>query len=431
MNSRYNVVASRQQFGSGGIWSHNYQWHIPTQTYPSTMLGDDPPMPTNFSVYYPDGRVTAFSKTTQDTAYRAPAGSGISDRFQYTNPHNGSCYLLLPDEGKVRFYATAAYTYIGGVTGEEGYWTISFSVTGIIDPHGRTLSISYPADGSMMIKEPAGRCLKVFYVSFNGKSVVDRVEERADTTTTTARRTVKYYYLNYNAWASVLDKVVYFGDASLTATYKYQNSNISGETRPLIWKCVDPMFDGPMWRIAYKFAPYATGVVHGQLLSENYLDAALNVGAADVFSITNERGHITKYWRDTSKRIIRIDYPTGAYETFTYNSFGQVLSHRMTNGGSESFVYDTRGLLQTHTNGDNKVTTVYHDADDRISQIVDPRGNTTWFLYNRRGQVTEKKNADQSRQTFVYNITGTVASSTDELNHTTQYTTTIISASSA
>jgi YD repeat-containing protein len=47
-----------------------------------------------------------------------------------------------------------------------------------------------------------------------------------------------------------------------------------------------------------------------------------------VASRKNERDKTTTYTRDPiTNRITRIDYPDGGYETFTYNSFGQVLTH--------------------------------------------------------------------------------------------------------
>ncbi len=51
----------------------------------------------------------------------------------------------------------------------------------------------------------------------------------------------------------------------------------------------------------------------------------------------------TTYQRDpTTHQVTEVDYPDGGYETFSYNSFGQILTHRMTSGGTESFTYDGR-----------------------------------------------------------------------------------------
>ncbi len=80
-------------------------------------------------------------------------------------------------------------------------------------------------------------------------------------------------------------------------------------------------------------------------------------------SRTDELGRTTTYTRDANNRITRKDYPTPdarpgldptpapVYEAFDYscNSFSEVCAHRMTNGGSESYTYDSRGMKLTYT----------------------------------------------------------------------------------
>ena len=58
--------------------------------------------------------------------------------------------------------------------------------------------------------------------------------------------------------------------------------------------------------------------------------------------------------RDSSNRVTEIDYPDGGKETFPlYNAFNQVRTHGMVTGGTETFTYDGRGLLQEYRNPDN------------------------------------------------------------------------------
>src|SRR5262249_37588205 len=69
-----------------------------------------------------------------------------------------------------------------------------------------------------------------------------------------------------------------------------------------------------------------------------------------VHSVSDERQNMTTYTRDTNFRVTLIDYPSDAntpasFEEFTYNNFGQVLTHHLRNGAWETFVYDGRGLL--------------------------------------------------------------------------------------
>jgi RHS repeat-associated protein len=124
-------------------------------------------------------------------------------------------------------------------------------------------------------------------------------------------------------------------------------------------------------------------------------------------SRTDENNHRTDYTRDSNNRITRKDYPADTngireYETFTYNSFGQTLTHRMRTGAYEHFNYDSRGLLLAKTNptwnsdwasslaSDPKSTlTYYTSADyngvwtDRIKSGTDPRGLVTQYEYDR------------------------------------------------
>jgi RHS repeat-associated protein len=121
----------------------------------------------------------------------------------------------------------------------------------------------------------------------------------------------------------------------------------------------------------------------------------------------NVNGKVTGHILDaTTKRRTRTNHPDATYETWTYNTYGQVLTHRQRNGFSESWTYDAAGLLRTHTDAVGAVTTWHYYGDStypatndnniavniigRIAAIVDPHGNTTAFHYNDRGQITRQ-----------------------------------------
>jgi RHS repeat-associated protein len=148
-----------------------------------------------------------------------------------------------------------------------------------------------------------------------------------------------------------------------------------------------------------------------------------------LYSSKDEGGNFTFYLRDGNKRVRRINYPDGGYEEFTYNDFGQILTHTLTSGGVETFHYDGRGLLDfswppatpsDETPWQNPTHYFYYTSGpqmDRLRQVVDPRNYSTTFEYNRRGQVI-KVTHDQDR-TYAqngYNLDGTLAWTADE-NH--------------
>lgn len=133
-----------------------------------------------------------------------------------------------------------------------------------------------------------------------------------------------------------------------------------------------------------------------------------------VASRTDELGRTTYFDRDGNNRIWRTRHPNGAEEIFTYNHFGQVLTHRLTNGGTESFGYDERGLKRSFTNAEGHTTTYHYRWDDRLWQTIDPLGRSSWLWYNQRGQVIEVKHDDQTTINSGYNPDGTLAWTADE-----------------
>ena len=175
---------------------------------------------------------------------------------------------------------------------------------------------------------------------------------------------------------------------------------------------------------------------------------------------TDERGNTTSYLRDANNRVSRINYPDGTYETFTFNSFGQVLTHRLRNNdlgaiGSpvsyEHFEYDARGLLRKKWNPTTSATpveaepkttyTYYGDTSgdpvgwtDRVKTETDPRGNVVQVEYDRhittgqpcagRGLLTKKTfiSDNNNYQSFGYDIYGNKVWEENELRQRTEYT---------
>lgn len=153
MNTRYTPGAGALEFGQAGTWRHSYQWSINSITY--TGWGAYNWMPPSYWVNYPDGRRVLFAAGYQGSDPYFRAAPGISDRFVQLSSSQTECYLLLPDGGKVWFHADISRepAYDGGPIVS----TFDFTFAGLIDPYGQVTTVSYPADGSMTITEPAGR----------------------------------------------------------------------------------------------------------------------------------------------------------------------------------------------------------------------------------------------------------------------------------
>jgi len=202
----------------------------------------------------------------------------------------------------------------------------------------------------------------------------------------------------------------------------------------------------------------------GAHIDYTYQDESPNISGHYVHSISNERQKVTTYTRDPNTHLVtRIDYPSdfntpASYEQFTYNSFGQILTHRLKNGAWESFVYDGRGLLTDKYNpkstvpGGNDPHTHYSyytsgPWTDRVQTMTLP-ANTSGkvasetYEYDRaldnngvtnlsgaakagRGLVTKITHADtpsNTYQTFKYDAYGNKRWEDNELRKITQYT---------
>jgi len=192
-----------------------------------------------------------------------------------------------------------------------------------------------------------------------------------------------------------------------------------------------------------------------------YENESPNISGHYVHSVSNERSKVTTYTRDPNTHLVtHIDYPQdwntpASYEVFTYNSFGQVLTHQLKNGAWESFVYDSRGLLtdkynpkQTVPGGNDPHTHyAYYTSGawtDRVMTMTLPAnvsGNVAseTYEYDRafdaygvtnlngaavagRGLVTKITHADGKYQRFKYDWYGNKRWEDNELRNITQYT---------
>ena len=203
----------------------------------------------------------------------------------------------------------------------------------------------------------------------------------------------------------------------------------------------------------------------GAHVDYGYHDESPNISGHYVSTVSNERQKVTTYTRDPSTFLVtRIDYPSDAttpvsYETFTYNSFGQVLTHRLRNGSWESFVYNGRGLLTDKYNPKSTLPggsdphihyDYYTAADGRVGWIDRVKTMSlpaNWlnhvasetYEYERtydangitnlnggavagRGLHTKVTHGDGTYQTFKYDWYGNKAWQDDELRNATSYT---------
>jgi RHS repeat-associated protein len=132
----------------------------------------------------------------------------------------------------------------------------------------------------------------------------------------------------------------------------------------------------------------------------------------------NRNGKTTSHIRDAQKRITRTNHPDGTYETWTSNSYGQKLTHRLRDATTQSWNYNPAGLLITHTDPTGVVTTYTYDTLNRLASETRGSGTgleqTTSYLYNDRGQITQITHPDATTTQHVYDDNGNRVGTMDE-----------------
>jgi hypothetical protein len=152
----------------------------------------------------------------------------------------------------------------------------------LLDPHGLRTSLMYNADGTLYrVTDPSSqRYIQFYWQQVSGYKVIDYI-------TASDGRTVQYTYVTISPGGTpytALDNIVYFGNASWTAHYQYRAPNVGAAYGlPLLWTADDPMYSGPMHKIAYTYNtgtnPDGSAAVFGQIQSENYYDGT-TIGVA-------------------------------------------------------------------------------------------------------------------------------------------------------
>jgi RHS repeat-associated protein len=392
-------------FGWHGGWNHNYNWTMEDSPVGYTQNFS----PTRYTVNFPDGRVETFRAVTWDTIYRVRAtnggdtsSAGVRERFLQLNLNNMYAYLILPDGGAVEFRAQQYYDPAYG-----RYW-YKYHVTGIYDPHGLKTTIDSEVVGTIRritrVTEPAGRYLQFTYDP-NARRRITQITEYINGV---ARRSVQYNYTY--SW---LSSVVYYGNNAWTASYQYTGSNIGGDMPLLLRTCDDPMYPGPMHKIAYIYrtTDNYTGnhPVYGQISSENYFDGTAVGAAISTLTVPSATTRIETRG-DTVTRSFT--YTTDGYLTNCTDFMSHSASQGYDNKKYVNYVTDRRGNRTDYINdpitGNVLQIRFPFTHEDTLNQSVRPTIN---YIYGGAG-CPDSNNQDPYW----------VCTATDEAGNQTQFT---------
>lgn len=108
-------------------------------------------------------------------------------------------------------------------------------------------------------------------------------------------------------------------------------------------------------------------------------------------------------------------------DTYTYNSFGQALTHTDRMNGVTTNTYSTNGNLLTTKDPLNNTTTFTYTTLGQPATIKDARNNTTTLTYDTQGRLTEFKDAYNKTTDYGYDARARLTSTTNALSEITTF----------
>ncbi|WP_344836139.1 RHS repeat-associated core domain-containing protein [Kribbella ginsengisoli] len=166
----------------------------------------------------------------------------------------------------------------------------------------------------------------------------------------------------------------------------------------------------------------------GQLLKTTYPDASTTsqtyTALGQVATSTDQLGKVTTFTYNAKGDPIKVTSPGGAVVTSTFDAKHQRLSQTNPLGNvpgatpevveqnTEHWTYDSFGQVLTHTDQLDRVTTNTYDALGQILTTTDPAGGVTKYEYNASGQVTKTTDPEGRVTTSEYDDAGRLISTT-------------------
>ena len=373
------------QFGAPGSWQHSYSWTIDgSETGDTTSF-----QPTYYTVSFPDGRIETFTASSTDTYFRS--APGVRERFIPLNRQTMRAYLILPDGGKIEFQAKESSVCDYELRPPCQY-SYSYQPVAIYDPYGVKTVLVYNDDGSLnTITEAGGRWIQLVYVETpwtNSNGLTDVVIDHIQASD---GRIVQYNY-GHASYSPGTTSYTYLGNVTYpetenrpppVASYSYQAPNVGDVNGyPLLSTAYDPMYEGPMKRIAYQYAT-SNGDPMIQVTA-GQIDSEKSGWSGEIVS----RLYIPYIlWRNE----IRGD---GQYNA----------------GPVRQFQYDG-GLLKQASDFNNQYAIQSYDGNSYVNQVQDRNQHTTNITNEAlTGRPTEvlfpQTQFDSGRPSAQYNYTG-------------------------
>ncbi|QCY13047.1 RHS repeat-associated core domain-containing protein [Pseudomonas sp. MPC6] len=123
-------------------------------------------------------------------------------------------------------------------------------------------------------------------------------------------------------------------------------------------------------------------------------------------AVTDALKQTTTLQRKPEGEVLRIDYPDGTAETFTYNALGQVLTHTDGKGQTTRLLRTARGLPASRQDAKGQRISYEYDKAIRLTALVNENNAAYRFAYDASDRLIEEQRIDNLTRRFAFNVGG-------------------------
>jgi len=140
-----------------------------------------------------------------------------------------------------------------------------------------------------------------------------------------------------------------------------------------------------------------------------------------IASIKDALNKMTSFIYDSRGQLQTMTNPRNFVTTLVWDTQGRLSQPLDALNNQTTYSYDSRARLTSATNALNQTTTYEYDSANRLKKIIFPDTKFVEFTYDLAGRTTKVKDARGNETNYVYDSAYRLMSVTDALNHTTTY----------
>lgn len=144
--------------------------------------------------------------------------------------------------------------------------------------------------------------------------------------------------------------------------------------------------------------------------------------AGNVATVTDARGHTTRYLYDELNRRTETIFPDQTRQREVYDALGRRVESIDAEGRITRYGYDDLGRLTTVTDARQQTTSYGYDEAGRQTTQTDALGRVTRYAYDELGRRVSRTLPDGKTERYFYDEAGNVQTRMDFLGRTTTFT---------